>query len=157
MTAAIFGIIVVFFDGLKGEGMVGMLIALACSFVTAANMTLFRGQKTINIPVVFAWGGLSAAAVSAFFADTLTIGLSDGVVLFSMGTASALAFVFIGSGAKRIPAPEVALLMLLETILGPVWVWAILDEIPSLYALIGGTIVILTLAAHAFVSLKKRA
>lgn len=156
MGFAFLGIVVVFFDGLTGEGLLGMIIALGCALVTSANMTVFRSDPTINVPVVFAWGGFGAALLSLFMTQDLAIGIMDSSILSAMAAASALAFVLLGSGAKLIPAPEVALLMLLETILGPIWVWLVLAEAPSTYALIGGAIVIITLAAHSFAALKKR-
>ncbi len=156
MICAIFGIVIVFMDDLNGAGMSGKLFALACAFVTAANMTVIRSEKNINVPSIFAWGGILIAIPALFFAPSLFVNVQAGITLLTMGGLNAVAFVCIGAGAKRIPSPEVSLLMLLETILGPVWVWAILNETPSENALIGGAIVITTLALHSLASLKKR-
>ena len=57
-------------------------------------------------------------------------------------------------GPRYIPAPEVGLLMLLESVLGPVWVWLALGEAPGDYTLLGGAIVLLTLAGNAAWALK---
>jgi drug/metabolite transporter (DMT)-like permease len=51
-------------------------------------------------------------------------------------------------GAARAPATDVALISMLEPIMGPIWVWIFVDEYPGVPALIGGTIVFVALAAH---------
>jgi len=97
------------------------------------------------------------AAPSFFLASTsLIIDVKIGATFVVMAVLNAVAFVMLGAGAKRIPSPEVGLLMLLETIIGPVWVWLVLNEIPSTNALIGGAIVIVTLGLHSIASLKAR-
>ena len=53
-----------------------------------------------------------------------------------------LSFGLITLGPRTIPAPEVALLLLLETVLGPIWVWLVIDEKPSEMTLVGGCVVI---------------
>jgi drug/metabolite transporter (DMT)-like permease len=157
MAFAICGIVIVFIDDLSGDDMLGKLIALTCAFVTAGNMTLIRSEKGINLPTVFAWGGFFSTIPALYFAPSLALQTQSTITLIAMGGLNALAFVLIGAGAKRIPSPEVSLLMLLETIIGPIWVWFILQEVPSDNALIGGAIVVGTLALHSLASLRKRA
>lgn len=157
MMCAIVGIIIVFMDDINGDGLVGKLYALACAFITSTNMVLIRSQKKVNVPSVFAWGGLMVAVPCFFLSSaSLMVDVKAGSTFMLMAVLNALGFVMLGAGAKRIPSPEVSLLMLLETIIGPIWVWAILTEVPSNNALIGGAIVIVTLALHAVASLKAR-
>jgi len=61
-----------------------------------------------------------------------------------------LAFFLITLGPMRIPAAEVGMLMLLETAVGPLWVWLVLSEEPGSAALQGGSVVIATLLLHSF-------
>jgi drug/metabolite transporter (DMT)-like permease len=63
--------------------------------------------------------------------------------------------VLIGNGAKYISASEVSLLMLIETIMAPIWVWIFLNEIPSIYTFIGGGIIVITLIINSLYTLKK--
>lgn len=154
MIFAIVGIGVVFLEDINTQGMLGNLFALICAILTALNITLIRSDHAIHVPICFGWGSLMLAGLSLMLAPTIVISSGSALSLGTMGLLSALAFVCLGAAAKMIPAPEVTLLMLLETILGPVWVWVILFEAPSDNALIGGVIVIVTLGAHAMVSLK---
>jgi drug/metabolite transporter (DMT)-like permease len=80
----------------------------------------------------------------------------DLFYLFIMGAvmlpvASSLMFL----GPRYIPAPEVSLMMLLETILGPLWVWLVIRENPGIYSIVGGTIVLLTLAVNTWLGLRE--
>ena len=65
-----------------------------------------------------------------------------------------IAFILITLGPKRIPAAEVGMLMLLETVIGPLWVWMFLEIAPNTAALQGGSIVIATLIIHTIIRLK---
>jgi drug/metabolite transporter (DMT)-like permease len=155
MFAAIAGIIIVFMDDLNGAGLSGKLFALGCAFMTSANMTIIRSEKRIKIPAVYIASGLMVAIPSFFFSTTnLAIDMKTSMTFMVMAALNAVAFVLLAAGAKRIPSPEVSLLMLLETIIGPVWVWFVLTETPSVNAVIGGSIVVGTLALHSIASLK---
>ena len=68
-----------------------------------------------------------------------------------------VAFGLLTLGPRYITAPEVSLLMLLETAIGPLIVWLALGETPSDLALIGGGIVLGTLILHALVGLRRGA
>ena len=57
-------------------------------------------------------------------------------------------------GPRYLPAPEVGLILLLETVLGPYWVWLALGEEPGARALLGGAIVIGVLVLHSALSLR---
>jgi drug/metabolite transporter (DMT)-like permease len=60
----------------------------------------------------------------------------------------ALGFTLITIAPTYIPAPEVSLYTLIETVLGPVWVYLGGYEAPSLYAVAGGVILLVALAVH---------
>jgi drug/metabolite transporter (DMT)-like permease len=57
-----------------------------------------------------------------------------------------LGLAFLTMGARLLPAAEVALITLLEIVLGPLWVWLALSEHPSTATLVGGTIVVAAVA-----------
>jgi drug/metabolite transporter (DMT)-like permease len=56
---------------------------------------------------------------------------------------------------RYITAPEVNLFFLLETILGPIWVWLVIQEQPGIETIVGGVVIISTIAVHSFLALKK--
>ena len=67
----------------------------------------------------------------------------------------AIPFVLVTIAPRYIPAEEVNLFFLLETILGPIWVWLVIKEEPSLETIIGGSIIIITIAIHSYLKIKK--
>ena len=56
---------------------------------------------------------------------------------------------------RYITAAEVNLFFLLETILGPLWVWFVIKEQPSLETILGGAVIVITIAGHSILALKK--
>ena len=66
----------------------------------------------------------------------------------------ALPFVLVTIAPRYISAAEVNLFFLLETIIGPIWVWLIIREQPTPETIQGGVIIILTIATHSFLKLK---
>ena len=66
----------------------------------------------------------------------------------------AIPFVLVTIAPRFIPAAEVNLFFLLETIIGPIWVWLIIKEQPSLETIQGGAIIIIAIAIHSFIKLK---
>ena len=67
----------------------------------------------------------------------------------------AIPFVLVTIAPRYISAPEVNLFFLLEVILGPIWVWLIIKEQPSVQTIIGGIVIIITIALHSILALKK--
>ena len=67
----------------------------------------------------------------------------------------AIPFVLVTLAPRYITAAEVNLFFLLETILGPLWVWLVIKEQPSFETILGGMIIIATIATHSFLALKK--
>ena len=83
---------------------------------------------------------------------------AEAPVIFGMGLVMLpLAFGLMYIGPQYIPAAEVNLMMLLEAILGPLWVWLAVGEDPGAFTLFGGTVVIVALAANALLPATKTA
>lgn len=94
---------------------------------------------------------LSIAAVltlciSAFFAQNFTLNLQDLLVLIFLGVfQTGLGFIIFVSWSGKIPASSTGIIVLLESVFGPIWVWILLGEVPGEYTLIGGGIIIVSL------------
>ena len=101
-------------------------------------------------------GGIIAATAVFAAADPFSVDGTDWLILLGSGLVILpIAFGLIALGPRRLSAPETGLLMLLETILGPLWVWWLLEEQPNGEALIGGAIVIGVLVANAVLGLRE--
>lgn len=154
--AVVSGGIVLIFLGSPGNGYgFGNLLAVASAAAMAANLVTLRHWPVESPLPALALGGLLAAAVALPF-TTLAIGAGDAVTLAVMGiVVQALAFGLIFTGPRHLPAAEVALVMLLEAILGPMWVWLVVGERPTAMVVAAGTLILATLGIHAVVSLRR--
>ena len=70
-------------------------------------------------------------------------------IIFNGAVITPISFFCLAAGPRYISGGEVAMFYLLETVLAPVWVWAIFAEVPSSNTLIGGSILIAALVAHS--------
>ena len=155
LAAAIIGIGIMFQDGLAGEGMLGNLFALGAMVTYSLYVILLRYARDIDTFVASAFGGLIATATAAWLAGgDLQIPLPDVALAVASGTVQVgFGFAFLTLASKLIPAAQVTLLVLTETVLGPLWVWLLVNEVPSVSALIGGAVIIASVAAFASISL----
>ena len=67
----------------------------------------------------------------------------------------AIPFVLVTLAPRYITGAEVNLFFLMETVLGPIWVWMVVKEQPSMETIQGGLVIILTIAIHSFLAIKK--
>ena len=91
-----------------------------------------------------------AALVACPFAQFPVLGFDQWFYLaMGAGVVLPVALALLTLGPRYLPAPEVAMLTLLETIIGPVWVWIVIGEEPDIRTLWGGSIVVAALFFHA--------
>ncbi len=148
-VAALGGILIIVWDGMGRGNLPGDLMALAVAICMAAALTLTRwsGRDLSLSPAI-------GQFISSAFA--LIIVVPAALVTFDIGWLALngmlvvpLALVFLALGPRYLPAPEVAMFFLLESVLAPIWVWMLLDEQTSTASLIGGAIVITAILAHS--------
>ena len=158
VTASLGAILFIFFGSIGTGRIGGDLAAAAAALAMAIGLTVMRRSSHVSMVPAWGIGALVAAAFSVWFADPLSIDGEDIAVLIPSGViVLPIAFGLIALGPRRISAPETGLLMLLETILGPLWVWWILEDQPNSEALIGGAVVIAVLAANSLMGLRQTA
>ena len=87
--------------------------------------------------------------------DTLVVSRHDLILCLFLGVVQyAGGFVLIALGARYVPAAEAALLALMEVVLGPVWVWIGVGEVPTLLTLVGGGIVLTAVVVQSAAGLR---
>jgi len=158
ILAAIAGILVIVSDSFGGGALLGDFAALVTALGLAIQFNILRRYRAVNMIPAIAVGNLITALVSLPFAQTLSVTPLDalwlgllGIVVMPVGAA------LITTGPRYLPAPEVSLILLLETVIGPFWVWLALGEVPSQRAFLGGAIVIAALTGHAIAALRRSA
>ena len=96
------------------------------------------------------------ALVALFFIDTFELKDNDIYIIPAMGILCvAIPFVLVTLAPRYITGAEVNLFFLMETVLGPIWVWMVVKEQPSMETIQGGVVIILTIAVHSFLAIKK--
>ena len=150
------GLFIIFSDELSFGSMEGNIYALLCTILFSVSFVLLSKYKEMDRVVLTALSGVALSVITYFLSDDLKIDTTNLLIVMSMGLViSSISRVLIGNGAKYISASEVSLLMLIETIMAPIWVWIFLNEIPSTNTYIGGSIIILTLIVNSLYTLKK--
>ena len=156
IALALLGIGVIASGGLDRGSIVGNLAGLATALTLAASFSLIRHHRARNMVPTMALGGLVTAVMVVPLAQPAALAGGDLVVLLAMGLVMLpVSFGLMAIGPRYIPAPEVSLVLLLEAVLGPLWVWLALGEDPGLRTLAGGAVVIGTLAVHSVVTLRR--
>jgi len=127
----------------------GALAAGSVAVAVAIFFTLGRVRRGADFTATLALSAAISAVIAAAMADTLRPEPGDWPYLCLMGlVVSPVALTLIALGPRRLPAAEVSLLMLLETALGPLWVWLALGETPGRATLLGGGLILGALTAH---------
>ena len=146
----------IFYDSLQLGSIFGDLLGLLCALGLAVGAVTIRSAKNKNLVPAAVVGKLVVAIFAMFFIETFALLDKDLLIVPLMCVMCvAIPFVLVTIAPRFIPAEEVNLFFLLETIIGPIWVWMVIKEQPSLETIQGGVIIILTIATHSFLKLKK--
>ena len=151
-----FAIIYIFFDSLKVGNLYGDVLGFITAFGLALGAITIRSAKTKNLVPAAVVGKLFVASFALFFIESFVLIDRDLFIVPLMCILCvAIPFVLVTIAPRFITAAEVNLFFLLETIIGPIWVWIIINEQPSIETLQGGAIIVITLAIHSFLKLRK--
>ena len=119
----------------------GLSLLMTVSF--AGTLVITRHRRDVSMAPATFLSQLLVLVAFAPFASPGSVDSRDVLLLAAFGiTQIGLGFVLLTIGARLIPAGEVALITLLEIVLGPLWVWAFLSERPPTATLIGGAVVL---------------
>jgi len=146
----------IFYDSIEMGNFYGDLFGLITAFGLACNAVIARFAKNRDLVPSAVIGKLCVAVFAFFFVDSFSLVGTDLIIVPLMCVMCvAIPFVLVTIAPRFIPAEEVNLFFLLETIIGPFWVWMIIKEQPSIETIQGGSIIILTIAIHSYLKLKK--
>ena len=148
-------IIYIFFDSLKLGNFYGDVLGFVTALGLAVGAVTVRSAKSKNLVPSAVVGKLLVATFALLFIESFVLIDQDLFIIPLMCIMCvAIPFVLVTIAPRFIPAAEVNLFFLLETIIGPIWVWLIIKEQPSIETLQGGIIIIATIAIHSFLKLK---
>ena len=134
----------------------GMLVALAIPFASAINVVTLRAAAgRLDLVPALVLGGAMACAISLPFALPFSATPRDIALLAFLGFFQlGLPCMLVVIASRSLLAPEIALLGLLEVLLGPLWAWLGAGEIPANATLAGGAIVLLALISNELAGIR---
>ena len=148
---ALCGVLVMVFDGLALGDATGIFLALGTATAMAGYAVSVRLGRNVDMTPAIALSGILAMFGSALMVSDFAISWHDlGLCLLQGAFISAACNSLFAYAARAVPAAELMLLGLIETVLAPTWVWLAIGELPSLATVIGGVIILIAVIGHAY-------
>ena len=145
----------IFYDSMQLGNFFGDLFGLITALGLAIGAVIVRSAKNKDLVPAAVIGKLLVAIFAVSFVESFALVKTDMIIVPLMCVMCvALPFVLVTIAPRYISAAEVNLFFLLETIIGPVWVWLVIKEQPTLETIQGGLIIILTIAIHSYLKIK---
>ena len=153
-------VVFIFYDSYESNKIVGDIFGLLTAILIGGSAVVIRYAKKINFLPSLMLAKIFTMLFVIYFVESLVLTNSDLFLVIIMGVF----FVFlpislITLAPRYIPAHEVELFFVLETALGPIWVWLVINEQPSLKTIIGGFCIISIIFVYTLLELqgKKKA
>ena len=156
ITLALVGIVVMIGDSVNQGTLFGNIVAFAIPInFTILVMIIRKFPKLDMVPAIF-YSGIFSGLYGLFLSNNMYFSANDLLMGFLLGVPQlAFGFICVTIGTKTTPAVTVGLLMLLETIFAPIWVWIFLNETPPISVFTGGAIIIFAVILKSFDKSKK--
>lgn len=138
------------------DGLAGDFFAVGCAIFTACSAVLVRYKKSVDLIPSIILGSLFTACYALSNSPQLALSNEQFLYVGLIGLVLVpFAFVVLTIAPRLANSAEVQLVYLLESILGPLWVWLMISETPSSNTLIGGTMLLVSMAWFAHQTLKE--
>ena len=139
----------------SSDQFIGNIVAFIMPISFAILIIIIRKYPTVDmVPAQFI-AGVSAAVIGFFIAGNIAISLHDILLAMLAGFFQiGFGFILITLGSQTTPAAVVGVLMLTESVFGPLWAWIFINEIPPLLVILGGAIIIISILFQSFFSKK---
>ena len=148
-------VVFIFYDSYESNKIVGDIFGLLTAILIGGSAVVIRYAKKINFLPSLMLAKIFTMLFVIYFVESLVLTNSDLFLVIIMGVF----FVFlpislITLAPRYIPAHEVELFFVLETALGPIWVWLVINEQPSLKTIIGGFCIISIIFVYTLLELQ---
>ena len=148
---AMSGILIMVGDSISTGSLFGNLVALVIPINFAIYVMIIRKNSNLDMVPAMLYSGIFSLIYGAILSESFEFTSHDLFMGFLLGVPQlALGFICITIGSRTTASATVGLLMLMETLCGPLWVWLFLNEIPPLSVFIGGAIIISAIVLKSF-------
>ena len=148
-------VIFIFYDSIGSGRLLGDFYGIMAAISVASSLVVIRSASDKNFIPSYIMGKLLTALISSFIMTSYVISTLDFAFISLMIFTVGISFIFITFAPRFISASQVGLFFLLETALGPIIVWWIINEIPSINTIIGAIFIIIIIFIHSIYMLKK--
>jgi len=153
-------VLFIFYDSYQGNRIFGDFFGLLTAILIGGSAVVVRYSKLVNFLPSLLIAKLFTFVLPILFIQSfpqsLIIDLREFYLIIVMSICLFIALSFITLAPRYIPAYEVEIFFVLETILGPLWVWLIIYEQPTTKTIIGGICIILIIMSHTLSELRKK-
>jgi len=138
------------------EQFIGNLVAFIMPISFAVLVIIVRKYPKVDmVPAQFT-AGIFAAIIGLIIAGKLSISFHDLTLAFLAGFFQiGFGFILITVGSQTTPAAVVGILMLTESVFGPLWAWLFINEVPPISVIFGGGIIIFSILLQSIYSKKQ--
>jgi drug/metabolite transporter (DMT)-like permease len=151
-VVVVLALTLIFSGQLAGAELTGTALALVAVLLLSSNLALLRASQPRDIFPILALGGVVTGVGSMFLAAPFDASGRDMTIMVFAGLLLLPAAIgLLTQGPRYLPAPEVGLVFLLETLLGPLWVWLGIGQAPEGKAVLAGAVILAVLVAHSLV------
>ena len=152
-------VLFIFYDSYQANRIFGDFFGLLTAIFVGGGAVIIRYAKLVNFLPALLISKLFTFLIPLFFmhsfSNVLLIDTREFYLIMCMGACLCIAFSMITFAPRYIPAYEVEIFFVLETILVPLWVWLVILEEPSSKTIIGGIVIISIIVAYTVSELKK--
>ncbi len=146
MSLSLFGVFLMVSEGLSMGKNLGNFLAFLAALSFASMLVATRGSNKIDVLAGTLLGGMLSGALgllgAIYLSNDIYLSSHDIFLILLMGAfAIGLGITLVTIAAPFVPSSEVSVLVLLESFLGPVWVWLLIGEDMSGVELVGGFII----------------
>jgi drug/metabolite transporter (DMT)-like permease len=158
IALSLLSILIIGWGSYGSSGLYGDLLALCCAIVTAASAVLVRYRKHVDLVPSIILGSLFTTVYALTQSPQLAISATQLLYVAIIGLVLVpFAFIVLTIAPRFANSAEVQLVYLLESILGPLWVWLVISETPSLNTIVGGSMLLASVAWFAHNSIREEA
>ena len=148
---AMAGIIIMVGDSISAGSLFGNLVALAIPINFAIFVMIIRKNANLDLVPAMFYAAVFSCIYGIVMSESFLFSSHDYFMGFLLGVPQlAFGFICITIGSRTTPSVTIGLLMLVETIFAPIWVWIFLGEIPPPSVLLGGLIIISAIIIKRF-------
>ncbi len=152
LVAVTIGILLILIPSIERGGLQGNVFGIAKAAAFAAAAIAIRRRRSVDTLPSVVFAAALATVVAALLAPSIRVSWRSFLALAYLGVfQTGLGYLLFATYSGRIPSSLSGLLVLLESVLGPIWVWLFLGEVPATLTIVGAGVIISTLAVHTLV------